>query len=301
MENIKISKICGLCAGCKFAVNTTLKELSNKKNVTLFKEIVHNKNVNNMLISNGVLIEDNLENLENANHVILRAHGEPPSTYNYLIEHNIPYTDCTCFNVTKIHNQIKTYSDQGYQIVIIGKYGKTSNVMHPEILGDIGYSNTPVVLIEDESDLTKLSDIGSNKIYLTCQTTFNAKKAENLISQIENLCKVLNKKLVTENSICSAQKNINNSSLELAKESDLMIVVGGKNSSNTKELYENMKTVTTAIFLEDINLWKDAFIENQITLSKNLKIGITAGASTLYSELETLKAMIEKEKETLGE
>jgi 4-hydroxy-3-methylbut-2-enyl diphosphate reductase len=299
--NVTISKICGLCAGCKFAVQTTLKKLQSGEKVTLFKEIVHNKNVNKMLQEQGVLFEENLDNLLSAEHVIIRAHGEPPETFEFLEKHGIAYTDCTCFNVKKIHEQIKHFSDLGYVIVIIGKYGKTTGVIHPEIAGSIGYSVSTPILIEDEDDTAKVENLTNQKVYVTCQTTFNLVQANLLISKIKQICEKNKNEVVVENSICSAQKMINKASSELAKNVDVMIVVGGKKSSNTKELFENVKQTTKSIFLEDISDWKTAFQENGITLSKIIKIGITAGASTMHSELEQLQDLLQNEISNLGE
>ena len=101
MENIGIAKICGLCAGCKRAISVSENELKSGKKVTIFKEIVHNKNVNNSLESLGAKFEDKLENLIGSEMVIIRAHGEPPETYEFLKNNNISYSDCTCPNVEK--------------------------------------------------------------------------------------------------------------------------------------------------------------------------------------------------------
>ncbi len=91
-----------------------------------------------------------------------------------------------------------------------------------------------------------------------------------------------------------AQKQINKFSAELANSCDLMIVVGGKNSSNSIELFNNLKKIKPTIFIENILDWESEIKNNNIILSKNTKIGLTAGASTLKSELDTLKDLIEK-------
>ena len=92
MENVKISQVCGLCAGCKFAIETTKNEFEKNQNVTLFKEIVHNKNVNSILQNMGVFFEENINNLSPKSTVIIRAHGEPKSTFDYFSQNNIfPY------------------------------------------------------------------------------------------------------------------------------------------------------------------------------------------------------------------
>lgn len=289
MENIEIAKICGLCAGCKRAINTTEEELNKGKKVTIFKEIVHNKNVNQSLISKGAVFAETLEDLKGAETVIIRAHGEPPETYDFLNANNISFKDCTCPRVEKIHEEVKRYVDDGYFIIILGKFHKS---LHPEVLGTLGYTNGRGILVENEDDFARIETLKNEKVYLVCQTTFNQKKADELIEIIEMILSKNNCHLVVNKSICDAQKLINLSSAELAKQVDTMIVVGGKNSSNSLELYKNMSTICPSIFIEDINEYKSELKSAGITISKNTKIGITAGASTNKDELEELKNLI---------
>lgn len=292
MENVRISEICGLCAGCKNAIDTA-SNLSKKQNVTLYKEIVHNKNVNLKLKNLGILTTNNLKEVSPETHLILRAHGEPPETYEYLKANKIPFTDCTCKNVTKIHDLVKDYSKKGYKIIILGKYGKSNNTPHPEVLGTIGWCQTTPILIEDSGDISQLHSYQDEKFYLVCQTTFNEAKADELINLITVICKTNNNQLIINKSICYAQKSINIASVKLAKTCDIMIVVGGKNSSNSLELFNNVKSYTNSIFIEDISTWLDELTKQNFTFNKSTKFGITAGASTQKEELILLKDLIE--------
>ena len=292
MENIKISQVCGLCGGCTRAIDTAIKEIENGNKVTIFKEIVHNKNVNLFLANAGAKCEDNIENLSSDSVAIIRAHGEPPETFEYLNEKGIEFRDCTCTNVAKIHNLVKEYSESGYKIILIGKHKKS---VHPEVFGTIGWSKTDVVLVESEEDIEKLKNLKNDKFYLVCQTTFNIKKTDELILEIQKVLSETKSELIVNKSLCLAQKNINEFSAKLAKECDIMIVVGGKNSSNSLELFKNMKSICPSIFIEDINFYKEALIESDLTISKETKVGITAGASTRKEELVMLKELIEKD------
>ena len=285
---IKIAKICGLCAGCKRAINTAKELLTSGEQVTIFKEIVHNENVNSNLKKLGARFEENIEKLSSNGYVIIRAHGEPPATYEYFKQNNISYKDCTCFNVEKIHNQVKEYYDKNYSIVIIGKHKPN---IHPEVFGTFGWANNEAIIIQDEIDLEKLEDIDKN-IYLVCQTTFNISIAEVLIKRIKEIATDKGLEILVNNSICASNKLINQSSKELAENSDFMIVVGGKNSSNTKELYNNLIKICPTIFVENIYDYKQVLKEHKIKIDKYSKIGITAGASTMKEELEDLKQMI---------
>ncbi len=296
MGNVVISKICGLCAGCKRAITVAEEELKKGKAVTIFKEIVHNKTVNNHLKNLGAVFADDINDLSPNSTIIIRAHGEPPETYNYLKQNNISFKDCTCPNVENIHKAVQEYSKNGYHIILLGKFHKA---IHPEVAGTIGWANGKEILIETNEDLESLNELKNSKVYLVCQTTFNMKAADDLIEKIEAICNKNNNDLVINKSICSAQKSINMSSQELAKNSDLMIVVGGKNSSNSLELFNNIKTLCPSIFIEDINTYKQALKEINFKLNKNTRVGITAGASTMKEELEILKKNIEND--LLGE
>lgn len=296
MKNVKISSVCGLCSGCKNAVDTAIN-LSKTKNVTLFKEIVHNKNVNLMLQNLGISTIETLDDTTPNSHIILRAHGEPPETYTKLQKSGFEFSDCTCKNVTKIHEQVASYSEQGYQIIIIGKYGKLTSKLHPEVLGTIGWCKSEPILIEDDDDLEKITKSKKAKFYLVCQTTFNEEKADKLISKTKDICKRTQTELIINKSICAAQKAINIASVNLAKTVDVMIVVGGKNSSNSLELFNNVKNYTKAIFIEDISSWQDELKAQNIAFDKSTKFGITAGASTLKEELTALKNLIETQKD----
>lgn len=294
MENIKISKACGLCTGCKNAIDTAIK-FSTTENVTLFKEIVHNKNANGKLINLGIKTIDELSSATKDMFLILRAHGEPPETYNYLKSNDIKFSDCTCKTVYKIHELVNQYSSNGYKVIIIGKYGKNNGKMHPEVFGTVGWCKTAPVLIEDEDDIAKISGQHNDKFYLVCQTTFNESHADVLIEKINKICQQNQCELLINKSICYAQKSINMSSVELAKTSDIIIVVGGKNSSNSIELFNNVKQYTKSIFIEDIYAWKEELGRQNIKFDKNTNFGITAGASTLKEELLELQTLIETE------
>lgn len=300
MENsyIQISEICGLCAGCKNAIQTAKESLKTHENVTLFKEIVHNKNVNNHLQSLGIKIKNQIGEITPDEFVILRAHGEPPETYRILKNNGIDYADCTCFNVKHIHDLVREHSALGETIILLGKYGKHSGVMHPEVLGIIGNISSRPILIEDEEDLENLTRSFDEKFFLVCQTTFNNDKADRIIEKAQEITKANGATLNFCKTICNAQKNINIYSKKLAEKSDIMIVVGGKNSSNSQELYNNLKETTKTIFIEDISDWKNELLRQGFTYNKSTRFGITAGASTMIDELYLLKDMITKD---LGE
>ena len=292
MENIIISKVCGLCAGCNHAINTAKQKVADCSKVVLFKEIVHNPHVNDSLQRIGVEIIDDLSLANNKTHVVIRAHGEPPKTYEYLNKNNIKFSDCTCVNVSKIHDAVQKYSEDGYKVILIGKYGKTNGKSHPETTGTIGWCKTEPILIEDIEDTKKVNDSLSQKFYIACQTTFNETLADEIIAEIQKICAFSSKELIVNKSICNAQKTINKYSVEMTKEVDAVIVVGGKNSSNTRELFNNVKQYKPSIFIEEITDWQTELENIGFEFKFDTKIGLTAGASTPKEELLELKQLI---------
>jgi len=298
MENVKIATICGLCAGCKMAINLA-KTVNKNSKTTIFKEIVHNKNVNNSLKQLGISFVENFEDIDTSSTVVIRAHGEPPSTYEYFEKNNIKFKDGTCPNVKAIHKLVEEFSKNGYLVAIVGKYGKFNNVCHPEMLGTIKYCISEPILIEDFEDSNKLVNVKNSNVFLICQTTYNPDKFEIIKNNISNICQKNNNQLIIKNTICNAQKSIQKSSLELAKTCDFMIVVGGKNSSNTLELFNNVSKLTKSIHIENINDWKSEFDKLNYIITKNSTIGLTAGASTDKEELLELKSIIENYINTL--
>lgn len=292
MENIQIAKICGLCAGCNFAINLA-NDSCKKQPTALLKEIVHNKNINNSLKEKGIITLENIENIDKNLTIVIRAHGEPPETFDYLSRNDIKFLDGTCANVKAIHKLVEEKSNNDYKIAIIGKYGKGGKQIHPEVYGIAGYAKSEPIFIEDLEDVSKLCGLSNEKIFVVCQTTFNPLKFEILQEKITQICIQNNNELIIKNTICGAQRAIQKSTLELAQNSDIMIIVGGKHSSNTLELFENIKNVCLAIHIENIDdVWSE-LENNNFTISVNSKIGISAGASTDKQELFKLKENIE--------
>ena len=279
---VYISKTCGLCYGSNNAITKTKEALKENKNVVLYKEILHNKNVMSELENNGAVTKNSLEEINFNDYVIIRAHGEPYSTFEYFKNNNIKYLDCTCPNVKAINYLVKEKENAGFKIIIIGKHN------HPEVIATAGWCTSPFI-IEEEQEIENI-DLSFDKYYLVVQTTFSKDKALYLIDKISNALK--EKCFEYRNTICNAQKNINDVSFELAKNVDVMIVIGGRNSSNSKELYNNMSTIVKTYFIENpvevLNLIK----ENKLLI--NQKIGITAGASTMQEDILKTQELIEK-------
>lgn len=274
-------KVYGTCAGANKAIEAAykLKKENKDKNIYIYKEILHNPYIINELLKDGIKCIDDLSILNENDILIIRAHGEPKETYDYLNSHNIEYYDATCTNVLKVHNLATQKQKDGYKIIIIGK--KT----HPEVIGTNGWINNEGIIIEDKDDYKELNN--NDKYFIVCQTTVSHKKLQELLNYMnEN-----NISYEIENTICNAQKLIQTSSVTLAEQMDIMFVIGGKESSNTKELYNLCNEVTKTYYFSDIKDFFNFIKKEKYTL--NTKIGFTGGASTPKEQIKEYANLLE--------
>lgn len=265
--NIIIGKTSGFCNGVSNTVKKAEEAISNEK-VYCLGEIVHNERVINDLEKNGMITITNIEEVPNNSKVIIRAHGELKSTYERANEKEIEILDLTCGKIKAIRVKISKKLADHY-IIIIGKKN------HPESLGVLSFSGDNSSIVEEKKDVDNIKDrINSsnmNKIYVVSQTTFNSDKFDEIASYInENI----NKEIVIDKTICDATSKRQNETKELSKNVDTMIIVGGKKSSNTKELEIIAKEYcNNVILVQDKN-----DINSSMIIGNN--IGIMAGAST---------------------
>lgn len=278
---INISKMCGTCPGAKNAIDMAKKLASEGKKVYIYKEILHNETVIKTLEKLGITCIDDLKDVKDGV-VVIRAHGEPKSTYDYLNKNNIEYYDATCKNVIRVHEQIEEKYNDSYSIIIIGKKN------HPEVIGSNGWCNNNAIIIENEGDIDNIENLKDN-VFMICHTTFNRDKVEKYSKMIFE--KYPNKNIEFVNSTCNAIKAVQNYAADAAKTSDIMIVIGGKNSSNTKELFNECNKYCKSYLLSDIDELF-AFLNSHDEININTNISITAGASTIKEEIEDFKCII---------
>ena len=282
---IIVGKTAGFCYGVKRAVESAENEINNsEEQVYCLGEIVHNKQVVNELKEKGIKFVENID--EANNKTIIRAHGIPKEVYEKAKQKNIEIIDCTCPNVLKIHKIAKEYADNGYFIFLCG------NKTHPENLGTISYCGENVYVIEKENDtfkaLEKLEKTGIKKILVISQTTYSLEKFY-IIEEIIRNELPRNIELEIKNTICKATELRQKETEEISKKVDMMIIIGGANSSNTKKLYEISKqNCKNSICIETV---EELPIKE---VSRYDKIGIMAGASTPQKEIEKVVEKIEE-------
>ncbi|MDH5464458.1 MAG: 4-hydroxy-3-methylbut-2-enyl diphosphate reductase [Thiovulaceae bacterium] len=257
---IKLAENYGFCFGVKRAI----KMAENEHGAATYGPLIHNnKEIDRLKVNFDVSLKNDLSEFESADKVIIRTHGIEKNELQVLNDKKVNIVDATCPYVTKPQQIVEEMSLKGYDIVIFG------DEEHPEIKGVKSYAqgNVYVVLTQDELELIPLRE----KIAVVAQTT---RKIENYLTLVNHLI-THHKEVRVFNTICNATFENQDAARALAKEADVMIVIGGKNSSNTKQLLSIAKESCKDSFLiessEDLDL----------TWFKDKKLcGITAGAST---------------------
>ena len=284
---IVVGKTAGFCYGVKRAIDNTEKELKKNKKMYCLGEIVHNSVVTNNLRNKGLQIIENIKEAEDK--VIIRAHGVAKEVYEYANTNNIEVKDYTCPKVARIHDIVKQYVEKGYYIFLCG------SKLHPENIGTMSHCKNQYFNIEKFEDVNKsvveLKKTSINKILLIAQTTYSIKLFEEIQTELKSILED-NYELKIENTICKATEIRQKETEKLAQETDMMIVIGGKNSSNTKKIYEIAKSrLKNSVCVENVLELQKSDVNNII---KAGKVGIMAGASTPKESIEEVVEYIKK-------
>lgn len=279
---ITVAKSAGFCFGVQRAVDSVYKELEeNSGKIYTFGPIIHNEQVVEDLNKKGIKVIDTVEQLKKIKEgtVVIRSHGVAKEIYDILEQQKLKMVDATCPFVKKIHNIVLDESNNGKTIIIIG------NDNHPEVEGIKGWVNGEVIVINKEEQIEKLSLPEQTKACIVSQTTFNHNKFKYLVE-------IIRKKgydITVVNTICNATHVRQVEAQKISSKVDGMIVIGGKNSSNTQKLYDICRNECENTFyvqtVKDLNLHE----------LKSLKsIGITAGASTPKNIIEEVRTECQK-------
>ena len=279
-----VGKTAGFCYGVKRAVDGAKEELRQNKTLYGLGEIVHNLEVIKELENLGMQFIENIE--EAKGKTIIRAHGIPKQIYEETKERQIELMDYTCPKVLNIHQIAEEYANKGYYIFLLG------NKKHPEIIGTLSYCGENKFVIEKEDDTIKaleaLEKSEIKKLLVISQTTYSLEKFYIIEEIIKNEIP-RDIELVIKNTICQATEIRQKETEEMAKKVDSMIVIGGKNSSNTKKLYEIAKQYCKTVLLIQN--------ETELVLDKiqsTDKVGIMAGASTPRESIEKVIKKLEE-------
>ncbi len=265
-KQIIIAENAGFCFGVKRAVEMTVDTNKDKKSkVYTLGPLIHNKDVVESLKDQGInpIDNDHFRDLSAEDTVVIRSHGVSSDILEEIKKTGASIVDATCPYVTSIQRKARKYYSEGYLIVIVG------DPKHPEVIGINGWCDNTAIITKTGEELRNLPD----KVCVLSQTT---EKQVNYEKTLEAVSK-LSQDVLAFNTICSATKERQESAYSVSKKADLMVVIGGKNSSNTKKLYEICsENCENTILIENV----DEIPDNLITDSNLKIIGVTAGAST---------------------
>ncbi len=273
----------GFCFGVQRAVDTVYEQIARRGKdeppIYTFGSIIHNEEVVNDLQRRGVRILSSLAEAEQIPEeergtVIIRSHGVERNVSEKLKALGYQVMDATCPFVKRIHDIVEKESAAGKSIVIVGDEG------HPEVEATRGWSCTKTYLIGSLEEAEKFVPQAGEELYVVSQTTFNYKKFQDVVEIIEK--KGYNVSVV--NTVCNATEVRQTEARELASKADVMIVIGGNHSSNTRKLYEICRQECEETYhirtLDDLHL--------QLPETVRL-VGITAGASTPNNIIEEVR------------
>ena len=273
---VKLAKSAGFCFGVKRAVDKVYEQIETGKKIYTYGPIIHNEEVVKDLENKGVCViesEADLRSLKEGT-VIIRSHGVSKEIYGIIEGNGLEYVDATCPFVKRIHSIVEKESAEGKQIIIIGNEG------HPEVEGIQGWANTPAIVVESHEQAEKIELNKDQKICIVSQTTFNYRKFQELVEIFEKK----GYDISIANTICNATEERQKEAREIAGEADVMIVIGGAHSSNTRKLYEICKKECEETYF--IQTLDDLHLE----LPKSVElVGITAGASTPNNIIEEVQ------------
>ena len=257
---ILVVKNAGFCFGVKRAINIAFEEAKKaERRVYTLGPIIHNPQVVEKLKKVGVEPIDTPT--DDADAILIRTHGVSEEVYKELQRRKIEIIDATCPFVKKAQQYAKLLRQEGYQVIILGD--KT----HPEVKGILSYAGKKAIVVKDVSELPAIN----KKVGVVVQTTQPIDALSNLVNKLVKTTK----ELKVYNTICNSTAKRLKETKEIAKQVDTMVVVGGKNSANTKQLTK---------LCEELGV-KTFHVEKADELHKGMfkgvkKVGVTAGAST---------------------
>lgn len=261
----------GFCAGVRRAIEIVEQALKDYGTpVYVRHEIVHNKHVIEDLKNKGVIFIDELAQMQDKSRpLIFSAHGVPQSVVDETDKLGIKTIDATCPLVAKVHNQIKKLYDEDMEIIVIGKKN------HVEIIGTVGQipSNNKLHIINSKEDIEALNINPESKVGFVTQTTLSVDDTKEIVAALKQKFPTIS--AMRKDDICFATTNRQKAVKEMAKVAELIIVIGSKNSSNSKQLKEvALKNgAKNAVLIDDANELDWALLKEYQT------VGITAGAS----------------------
>jgi 4-hydroxy-3-methylbut-2-enyl diphosphate reductase len=266
-EKLLLAAPRGYCAGVDRAVQTVERALDlYGAPVYVRKEIVHNKHVVEQLRERGAVFVDQETEVPEGETVVFSAHGVAPSVHANAQTRSLRTIDATCPLVTKVHVEARKFAEQGYTIVLVGHAG------HEEVEGTMGEAPDHIVLIETEADVDALEVEDPDRVAYISQTTLSVDETNAIIARLRE--RFPNITGPRTDDICYATTNRQAAVRQMARECDLVLVIGSANSSNSNRLVEVARDHGAASYLIDNEAEvREEWLEGART------VGITSGAS----------------------
>ncbi len=257
----------GFCAGVVRAIDIVEKALDKfGEPVYVRHEIVHNKHVVDTLKNKGARFVEELDEVPEGAVTVFSAHGVPQSVVNTAKDRGLPVLDATCPLVSKVHNQGKRYVAHGRTLILIGHAG------HPEVEGTMGQVGAPVTLVQDEDEVDALDIPAGTPVAYITQTTLSIDDTKGIIAKLKRRFTDIVGPETSD--ICYATQNRQTAVRELAKQADVILVVGAANSSNSNRLREiGIEEGLPSYLINDGSELKPEWIAGKKV------VGLTAGAS----------------------
>jgi 4-hydroxy-3-methylbut-2-enyl diphosphate reductase len=275
-EKLLLASPRGYCAGVDRAVQTVEKALEfYGAPVYVRKEIVHNKHVVQQLREKGAIFVESESEVPEGATAVFSAHGVAPSVHENAAARELTVIDATCPLVTKVHVEARKFAAEGYTIVMIGHEG------HEEVEGTMGEAPTQIVLVQSEEDVATLEVPDEARIAYISQTTLSVDETRSIILALrEKFPRIVGPRT---DDICYATTNRQTAVKALARECDLVLVIGSRNSSNSSRLVEVARECGAASHLID----NESQVQEE-WLEAMRVIGITSGASAPEELVERL-------------
>ena len=262
---IILSPHTGYCFGVKRAMRLINQGLADQQTAKIYTlgDIIHNPQAVEWLRESGVEPVDSLDQIEEGSILVIRAHGVQPDLIEKARARGIHLLDATCPFVQRSQNYVRKLNGESYRVIIIG------DREHPEVKSIAGHAGGGVIIIDNPNDAGKMPPI--EKAGVVIQTTFSKESAQKIIAVLDERVKHLR----VYDTICQATVLRREATLDLARDVDLMLVVGGKKSSNTKRLYQMcLDADIRAHFVETADEIEPVWFEGC------KKVGLTTGTST---------------------
>ncbi len=271
VEEVRIARRTGFCYGVREAIDYARLAAAQGKQTTTLGQVVHNEGVIAQLQSQGIKTVDTLDDVDRGAAVVIRAHGVTPEVMSRANERGLEVIDGTCTWVIQEQKELKSLVDDGYKIVLLG----TPN--HPEVVGLLGFA-PDAILVDEEQDWPTIPR--TKRMALISQSTQPPWKFEKLAAYLVSRCHEL--KII--NTVCPVTIRRQEDTMALAAAVDMMVVVGGRNSANTKELTRLCQIADKPV----IQIEGAPDLTDAAAFGTARVVGVTGGTSTPIEDLEAV-------------